>query len=118
MKALALALAALLAAPLPALAEGFAPVRDKSEFVGLTNGKALTRFGISLNVSPAGAIKGSAFGATVTGNWNWKNGLFCRDMAFGNTEIELNCQTVARKGNILRFTADEGRGESADLRIK
>jgi hypothetical protein len=114
----AFALAALLAAPLPALAEGFAPVREKSEFMGLINGKALTRFGISLNVSPAGAIKGSAFGTTVTGNWNWKNGLFCRDMAYGSTEIELNCQTVARKGSTLRFTSDAGKGDSADMRIK
>jgi hypothetical protein len=113
-----LALVALLVAPLPALAEGFAPVREKAEFVGLVKDRALTRFGITLNVSPAGAINGSAFGATVTGNWNWKDGLFCRDMAFGSTKIELNCQTVARNGSTLRFTSDAGRGEFADLRIR
>lgn len=113
-----LALAAMLCAPLPALAEGFSPVREKSEFVGLIDGKALTRFGISLNVSPKGAIKGSAFGKTVTGNWNWKNGLFCRDMAFGSTEIPANCQLVERKGKDLRFTSDAGKGDSAVLRLK
>ncbi|WP_033419272.1 hypothetical protein [Pseudorhodobacter ferrugineus] len=113
-----LALFALLFAPLPALAEGFSPVREKAEFVGLINGKALTRFGISLNVSPKGAIKGKAFGATVTGNWNWKNGLFCRDMAYGSTEIPVNCQLVERKGSTLRFTSDAGKGDSADLRLK
>ena len=66
---------ALIASPLPALAEGFAPVREKSEFMGIISGKALTRFGISLNVSPAGEIQGSAFGSRVTGNWSWENGL-------------------------------------------
>lgn len=112
------ALAALLAAPVPALAEGFSPVREKSEFIGLINGKALTRFGISLNVSPKGAIKGSAFGKTVTGNWNWNNGLFCRDMVFGSTDLPANCQLVERKGNDLRFTSDAGKGDSAVLRLK
>lgn len=111
-------LAALVVAPLPALAEGFAPVKEKSEFVGLIQDKELTRFGISLKVSPAGAIKGSAFGSTVTGNWSWKNGLFCRDMAYGSTAIPANCQTVGRKGNTLRFTSDAGKGDHADLRLK
>lgn len=114
----AFALAALMAAPLPALAEGFSPVREKSEFMGLINGKSLTRFGISLNVTPNGAIQGRAFGTPVTGNWNWQNGLFCRDMAFGATEIAANCQTVHRNGTTLRFTSDAGKGDSADLRIK
>jgi len=113
-----LALAALLAAPLPALAEGFAPVRDKSEFVALVSGKSLTRFGISLAVSPKGEIGGSAFGTTVTGNWNWKDGLFCREMVFGSREIPANCQLVERKGSTLRFTSDAGKGDSADLRLK
>lgn len=113
-----LALVASLCAPLPAFAEGFAPVREKSEFVGLISGKALTSFGISLTVSPGGAIKGRAFGTPVTGNWNWNNGLFCRDLAYGNTEIAPNCQLVERKGSTLRFTSDAGNGDSADLRLK
>jgi hypothetical protein len=113
-----IALAALVAAPLPAFAGGFAPVKEKSEFVSLIKDKALTRFGISLNVSANGAIKGSAFGSTVTGKWAWKDGLFCRDLAYGNTVLGLNCQTVARNGNTLRFTADAGKGDSADLRLK
>lgn len=112
------ALVVLLVAPLPAAAEGFELVREKSEFVGLVNGKSLTRFGISLNVSPEGAINGKAFGTSVTGNWTWKGGLFCRDMAFGSTEIAMNCQTVQRKGATLRFTSDAGKGDSADLRLR
>ena len=113
-----IALAALLAVPLPALAEGFAPVRDKAEFVGIIQGKALTRMGISLTVTPNGAIKGSAFGTPVTGKWRWKEGLFCRDLAFGQKDLGPNCQTVHRKGQTLRFTSDAGKGRSADLRLK
>jgi hypothetical protein len=113
-----LPLIALLMAPLPAFAEGFAPVRDKAEFIGLVQGKALTRFGIALRVSPRGAIEGRAFGMAVTGRWAWKDGLFCRDLAYGSTDLGPNCQTVQRKGKTLRFTADAGKGDFADLRLK
>ncbi|RUS64944.1 dihydrodipicolinate reductase [Pseudorhodobacter sp. E13] len=109
---------ALMLTPSAALADGFSPVVEKREFVKLVSGKALTRFGISLNVSPEGAIKGSAFGTPVTGSWRWQGGLFCRDMTYGNTEIAANCQLVERKGNTLRFTSDAGKGDSADLRLK
>ena len=57
-----LLLVALLALPGLAMAEGFAPIAKRQEFVNLISGKALTRFGITLNVSPGGAINGSAFG--------------------------------------------------------
>lgn len=111
-------LAALLSVPLPALAESFSPVNKKSDFVALIKGKALTRFGISLNVSPGGAIKGSAFGSSVTGAWKWKDGLFCRDLFYGTKDLGPNCQTVQRKGSTLRFTSDAGKGPSADLKLK
>ena len=112
------AFAALVGTALPAHAEGFAPIRDKAEFVGIVKDKALTRLGITLNVSPNGAIRGSAFGTPVTGAWNWRGGLFCRDLFYGKKDLGANCQTVQRKGNTLRFTSDAGKGDSADLRVK
>jgi hypothetical protein len=112
------ALMAALATPLPAAAQGFAPVRDKQVFVDLIAEKSLTRFGITLNVSANGTIRGRAFGTEVTGNWTWKSGLFCREMSYGSKSIPHNCQTVHRSGNTLRFTSDAGAGQSADLRLK
>lgn len=102
----------------PALANEFSNIRAKDEFVSLVNGKALTRFGISLNVTPSGKIEGSAFGQPVTGAWRWSNGYFCRDLYFGSRDLGPNCQLVQKNGNTLRFIADEGRGEYADLRLK
>ena len=113
-----LAIIAFLLAPSSGFADGFAPVVDKQEFVGLISGKSLTRFGITLNVSPGGLIKGSAFGAPVTGSWRWQGGLFCRDLAYGGKDLGPNCQTVARNGNTLRFTSDAGKGDYADLRLR
>lgn len=110
-----LVLAALAAAP--AAAE-FMPVRDGKTFSGLVAGRELTRFGVRLTLTPKGDITGRAFGRQVTGAWAWKDGYFCREMAWGSTEFAYNCQTVAREGAALRFTADKGQGDVADLTLK
>ena len=102
----------------PAVAEEFVPVESQAEFVGLIEGRALTRFGISLSVRPDGAIEGSAFGMAVSGAWNWQGQYFCRDLRYGNTALEPNCQAVLVKGETLRFIADRGKGDSADLRLR
>jgi hypothetical protein len=102
----------------PVAAEEFRQVEEREEFVGLVSGKALTRFGISLNVSPSGKIDGSAFGKPVTGAWRWNDGYFCRDLSFGTKNLGPNCQIVQVRGATLRFIADQGRGDRADLRLR
>jgi hypothetical protein len=115
-RTLALALLSLTAAP--AMAEGFKPVTAKSEFVDLIDGRQLTRLGIRLTVSPAGGIQGRAFGQDVRGAWRWQGNFFCRDLAYGDTELGPNCQQVLVKGDTVRFVADQGKGQSADLRLR
>lgn len=106
---------ALWAAPL--WAEGFRTVESRDTFLGLVTGKSLTRFGVSLDVSPAGRISGRAFGRDVRGAWRWDGGYFCRDLSFGQQDLGPNCQVVQTDGRTLRFIADRGAGESADLRL-
>lgn len=102
----------------PALAEPFRVVQDQSSFLGLVNGKHLTRFGIKLNVSSAGGIRGDAFGRPVTGRWRWENGFFCRDLFWGQRDLGPNCQRVTVRGNTIRFYADRGEGIYADFRMQ
>ena len=102
----------------PAMAQSFDRVSEKAAFVDLVAGKALKRFGVTLNVSAEGGIVGSAFGQPVTGAWRWQDGLFCRDLSFGARDLGPNCQVVQRRGATIRFIADEGRGDRADLRIE
>ena len=111
-------LAALTLAALPASAEQFRQVQDQSSFLGLVNGKHLTRFGIKLNVSSAGGIQGDAFGRPVTGQWRWEDGYFCRDLFWGQRDLGPNCQLVTVNGNTIRFYADQGRGMYADFRMR
>lgn len=102
----------------PAVADDFKPVTAKSEFVNLIDGRELTSLGVRLSVSPAGAIKGSAFGYDVRGAWRWQGDYFCRDLAYGSTDLGPNCQLVLVKGDTLRFVSDQGQGQSADLRLR
>ncbi|WP_267139612.1 dihydrodipicolinate reductase [Anianabacter salinae] len=111
--------ALLVALALPASAQTTATrVAERDRFVALTNGKALTRFAIRLEVAPNGTIGGRAFGRDVTGQWTWEDGFFCRAMEAGSTVLERNCQAVYLMDDALRFVADRGQGDTADLAIR
>ena len=102
----------------PALAADFAPVQRETEFRELVDGRDLTRFGIRLQVLREGRITGRGFGVQVGGDWEWRNGYFCRTLEFGDSGDPLNCQLVLRNGNTLRFISDRGEGDFADFRVR
>jgi hypothetical protein len=112
----ALAAAFCLLLPLPALA--FDRVADRSAFVALVQGRTLTTMGVALRVLPEGRIEGRAFGADVQGRWQWRDGFFCRELFAAGRAYPLNCQTVAVQGERLRFTADKGTGDRAELKLR
>ena len=61
-----------------------------------------------------GRIDGSAVGWDITGTWQWQDGYFCREMAWGGDPIPYNCQLVEVEGDDrIRFTVDRGAGRSA-----
>lgn len=93
-------------------------VESRGDFLALVEGRALTRLGITLIVSPDGRIAGRAFGTPVSGAWQWQNGYFCRTLFHGKRDLGQNCQTVEQRGGSLRFTADRGAGMHADLALK
>ncbi|MFZ5964548.1 dihydrodipicolinate reductase [Thalassococcus sp. BH17M4-6] len=96
----------------------FAKVTDRSEFVALVNGKTLSRPLVSLSVSPSGGISGNGAGWDVNGEWSWKDGYFCRDLYWGGDALGYNCQEVRSDGTKIRFTSDQGAGDSAEFRLR
>jgi hypothetical protein len=102
----------------PAIAGDYSRVIDRGAFVNLVGGKSLTSLGVSLTVSPSGSISGRAFGSTVSGAWTWSNGYFCRTLKAGDRVFARNCQVVQQSGDRIRFIADKGTGETANLRIR
>lgn len=110
---------AVVAAAAPLAADAFEPVKEQAEFVSLVAERDLTRFGIRLNVSPSGNIEGRAFGRKVTGAWQWRDGYFCRELFVGSDDLGgPNCQLVLKNGETLRFIADKGKGDYADLTLR
>jgi hypothetical protein len=115
------ALVVILSAALPAAAEEFQPVTDKDRFLNLIQNRELRigLYNLSLNVLPDGRIDGSAMGWKITGNWSWQDGYFCREMDWSGTPISYNCQLVEAEGaEKLRFTVDQGKGDSATFRLR
>lgn len=101
----------------PAAANGFRMLDDRSEFLSAVEGRQLKRFGIALDVTPAGEIRGEAFGRPVTGAWQWRDGYFCRSLYWGRRDLGPNCQAVLLDGRTIRFVSDRGVGQFADLRL-
>ena len=92
-------------------------VQTQSQFVRLINNKRLKAGLINLRVAPDGQIAGSAYFRTVSGQWTWQDGYFCRDLFWGQRELGYNCQKVESRDGALRFTSDRGAGESADFQL-
>lgn len=108
--------AALIAAP--AAGQAFEKIETRDRFIEATSGRDMTRFGISVAVTPTGDIRGRAFGYPVTGAWQWQDGFFCRDLFWGQDNLGANCQAVRISGNTIRFISDQGTGRSADLTLR
>lgn len=116
-KVMATASAVLILLATNALAD-FQKVRSQSDFVSLIKGKKLTRPLVELWVTANGAISGRGAALDVSGNWNWKDGYFCRSLKWGSDDLGYNCQSVAVKGRVIRFILDKGTGQSADFKLR
>jgi hypothetical protein len=114
-----LALLCLIASPVRA--DSYVPIRELPQFWQLVDGRELRigLYNLTLNLSPDGQISGTAMGWEVTGSWRWEDGYFCRKMDWSGHDIPYNCQLVELRGNDkLRFTADQGAGDSATFRLR
>ncbi len=120
MKPALFALAASVGLTETALADGYSRISDRDAFLGAVAGKELRMWplGISLVVEPDGEIRGNALGWDVTGTWEWRDGYFCREMDWSGYPIPMNCQLVEAEGGNVRFTVDQGRGESASFSLR
>ena len=101
----------------PAAAE-FTKVSSAEEFKNIVSSKTLTRPLVKIKVSPNGSISGRGATWDLSGKWTWKNGYFCRSLEWGGDDLGYNCQEVKASGQKIRFTSDQGSGDSADFSLR
>jgi hypothetical protein len=103
-----------------ATAQTYQAISDKATFLATMGGKNLSNrlYGVNLAVAPSGQIAGTGAGWDITGTWSWQNGFFCREMNWGGDPIPYNCQLVEFNGQDMRFTTDQGAGDSASFRLR
>ena len=93
-------------------------ITEEDRFINLIDGKKLKRFLIELSVQTDGTITGMGAGTDVTGNWNWQDNYFCRNLSWGNRDLGSDCQKVELKHKKLFFTSDRGLGTTAGFTIQ
>ena len=111
-------IAALTFAAATPAAAGFYKVNSAEEFRAIVEGKTLTRPLVRIKVSSNGSISGRGATWDLSGNWTWKNGYFCRSLEWGGDDLGYNCQEVKASGGKIRFTSDQGSGDSADFSLR
>ena len=105
----------------PVRADNFTPIRDLPAFLKLVEGRDLriALYNLTLNLSADGKITGSALGWGITGAWVWNDGYFCRNMDWSGYAIDQDCQLVEALGTQkMRFTVDQGAGDSATFKLR
>ena len=117
LKVAALAVATIFAAQ---TAQSYDAITDKTTFLTSIGGKNLSNrlYAVNLSVKPNGQIAGTGAGWEITGTWSWQDGYFCREMFWGGDQIPYNCQLVEFNGQEMRFTTDQGTGDSASFRLR
>lgn len=98
----------------------YQPITDRETFLSALGDRNLSNrlYAVELEVSPDGVIAGTGAGWEILGTWSWQNGYFCREMTWGGDPIPYNCQLVEFDGQDMRFTTDQGAGDSASFRLR
>ena len=111
---------AALATAAPVAAQSYQPITDRATFLQSMGGKNLSNrlYGVNLQVTEDGGIVGTGAGWDITGTWSWQDSYFCREMSWGGDPIPYNCQLVEFDGQDMRFTTDQGAGDSASFRLR
>jgi len=69
--------------------------------------------GNSVVSHPDGRVTGRWGGQPMVGGWQWHQGFWCRNVRVGNSpETGTDCQRIELRGNQVRLTRNQGRGDS------
>ena len=105
---------AAFAASGPVAAQSWQRITEENQFRNIIVGREIvTAEGNRFTSHPDGRITGQWAGQPMVGGWQWHQGFWCRNVRVGNNpETGTDCQIVEIRGNEVRNTRNQGRGES------
>jgi hypothetical protein len=109
----ALVFAAGLGTPRTAEAQNWQRITTEDQYRASNVGREIvTPEGHRFSSHADGRVTGQWGGQPMVGAWQWHQGFWCRNVRVGNNpETGTDCQLVEMRGNDVRKTRDQGRGE-------
>jgi hypothetical protein len=105
---------AAFSAPMSAEAQNWQRVTTEQQFRDrVVDRQIVTTEGNTFTSHSDGRVTGMWGGQQMVGGWQWHEGFWCRNVQVGqNPETGTNCQLVELRGDDVRITRDQGRGEA------
>ena len=101
-----------------ATAGEFKRIKQKAEYLNtVADRKLVADWGWVIAASD-GTIMGQISGQPAQGKWAWKGGYWCRTIAFGDTKMPLDCQSIHVSGDTVVSIRDKGKGKQTRMKIK
>lgn len=74
--------------------------------------KVLISEGMRFTIHSDGRISGRIGNSLLTGTWHWRDRYFCRTAELDGENLGLDCEIIEMLGNQMRYTRDEGNGDT------
>ncbi len=100
--------------PTSAQAQGWQRITTEQQYRERIVGRQiLTTEGNRFTSHADGRLTGEWGGQRMVGGWQWHQGFYCRNVRVGShPETGTDCQLVEIRGNDVRKTRNQGRGEA------
>ena len=97
---------------------GWEKIETEAEINSLIVGKNLIYKSCNIVLEENGKMSGKCGDSKAKGNWQFKNGLVCREIMIGKKEFDPDCQLYEIDGNKLKITRNSGKGDPAIWKIR
>ncbi len=64
--------------------------------------------GMVFTIHASGRLTGTIDGNELTGEWTWRDGLFCRRASLGGEDLGVDCEVIFRRGGEMKYRGDKG----------
>jgi hypothetical protein len=92
-------------------------VESEAEFRAFCVDRPLRGDGLSFVLGSDGTITGTVDQAALTGSWHWDGELFVRTAALDGLDLGTDSEVIERRGNLMRYTRDAGRGAASTVDV-